>query len=338
MKRTIAFVAVAFITVTTLAVLTNGALAEEKIDVLLEGLKNPCGVAVQPETGDVFVSESAAGKVIRVVGRAAEDVIVNSPMDVYGKGPKYDIGPLGITFLEKERLVVADGGFPDGEEYVRVYNVPNTGQPALEYDDCTKVGPVAATEEMKAEGNFYGVAANDAAIFITCNGDDAKGWVAKVDILGTRFGDLARYIATKEAVNLDAPVGITISPRGQVVIGQMGEITVENDSKLTFYNTKTGKMLLDIDTGLHDIAALTYSPKGHLYALDFAWIDTTQGGLFRLDDDGEGGVNPVKITAIDKPTAMAFGPDGSLYITLIGAVDEGQQVGYGQLIRLEPGL
>ena len=322
------------------AMLAQVNLADEEVEVVLDGLKNPCGVAVQPGTGTVFVSESAAGRVIRVIDGEAQAVITGSSGDVYGKGPKYDIGPLGIVFLDEKRLAVADGGYPDGEEYIRVFEVPEPGQPAVAFEDGTKIGPVAATDEIKAEGNLYGVAATDTAIFVTCNGDDTKGWVAKAEIQGTEFGELKRFIATKEATNppTDAPVGITISPRGEIVIGQMGEINVENDSKLNFYNAKNGKVLLDRDTGLHDITALAYSPKGHLYALDFAWVDTAQGGLFRLDDDKENGISAHKIVGLDKPTCMALGSDGSLYITVIGAVAEGSQVGNGQLIRLKPGL
>jgi len=316
------------------------SMAEEKIEVVLDGLKNPCGVAVQPESGVIFVSESAAGRVIRVVDGVAQEVITGSAGDVYGKGPKYDIGPLGITFLDKGRLAVGDGGYQDGKEYVRIFAVPDPGQPALGYDDCERVGPLTDTETIKAEGNLYGIAASPAAIFVTCNGDDVKGWVAKIDMRGTKFGELNRFIPTKEATDppTDAPVGITISPRGEVVVGQMGEINVANDSKLTFYNAKNGNILLDRDTGLHDITALVYSPMEHLYALDFAWVDTSQGGLFRLDDDDENGIDAKKIADLDKPTAMAFGPDGSLFITIIGTVEGENQVGQGQLIRLEPGL
>src|SRR5688572_14940337 len=114
----------------------------------------------------------------------------------------------------------------------------------------------------------------------------------------------------------------------------MGEINVPNDALLTFYNPKTGKMRLNLETGLYDITGLAYSPKGHLYATDFAWMAAEEGGLFRLDAEGEGDqqtIKSVKIAGVQKPTALAFGKDGSLYITVI--TDEG-----GQLVRLAPGL
>jgi len=329
---------VSLVAVILFSAYANVGSAEEAIEVMLSGLKNPCGVAVQPETGVIFVSDGAAGRVIRVVDGEAQEVVAGSTIGQYGKGPIYDIGPLGIAFLDAKQLVAGDGGYADGEEYLRVFNIPDAGQPALAYDDCTKIGPLTGTDDVKAEGNLYGVAATEAAIYVTCNGDDTKGWVAKTDRDGTSFGDLTRFIATKEATEVDAPVAITISPRGEVVVGQMGEINVKHDSLLTFYNAKTGKLLDNRATGLHDITALAYSPKGHLYALDFAWAALEEGGLFRLDDDGEGGLAAVKITNLDKPTAMAFGNDGALYITLIGSVEEEQQVGQGQLIRLQPGL
>ena len=333
------FLAVAVLTAMCVSVSTaEEEIAEEKITTVLDGLKNPCGVAVQPGTGHVFVSDSAAGRIVRVVDGEAEDVITGSALGVYGKGPKYDIGPLGIVFLDKDRLLVGDGGYEDGQEFLRVFSVPESGQPALGYDDGTKIGPLVETDELKAEGNLYGVAATSAAIFATCNGDDTKGWVARSAVNGTKFEPLERFIATKEAVQVDAPVGITISPRGEVVIGQMGEINVANDSQLSMYNAIDGKLLANWETGLYDISAVAYSPQGHLYALDFAWMATGEGGLFRLDKD-EDGVKAVKICPLDKPTSMAFSAqDGALYITVIGELEEGSQVGSGKLLRLEPGL
>jgi DNA-binding beta-propeller fold protein YncE len=309
------------------ALLTAGGLsaAEPKVETILEGLINPCGVAIQPETGVVFVSDSGAGKVLRVVDGKAQDVIGGSPKDVYGKGPKYDIGPLGIAFFDKSTLVVGDGGFVDGEEFVRVFTVPEAGGKALDFDKDAKVkaGPLPATDELKAEGNFYALAVSKTAVYITSNGDDTKGWVHRLPIEGTKFGKLERWLATKEAVEVDAPVGITLSPRGEIVVGQMGEVNLPNDSLLTFYSAASGKKLLNLETKLHDITALAYHPKsGLLYATDFAWAAPDEGGLYRIDrgtKQGDPAVKTTKIVALEKPTAMAFAADGALYVATIGS-------------------
>ena len=316
------------------------AFAEVKTETIVSGLNNPCGVAIQPETGHVFVSDSGAGKVIRIVNGKAEDVIVGSPKDIYGKGPMYDIGPLGLIFLDKNTLVVGDGGYKDGEEYVRVYTVPEAGKAALDFDKDAKekIGPLAADGDVKPEGNLYGLAATSTAIYVTCNGDDTKGWVAKIERNGTKFGKLERSIPTKEQVEVDAPVAITINGEGQIVVGQMGEINKPKDGLLTFYSAKTGKKLLNLETGLFDLTGLGYAPKtGLLYATDFAWMEPAEGGLFRLDRENKGGTQSIKATKVaklDKPTALTFADDGSVYVTIIGTNKEGETGKAGAVLKL----
>jgi DNA-binding beta-propeller fold protein YncE len=322
------------------------ALAQDvKVEDVVGGLSNPCGVAVQPGSGQVFVSDSATGRVCRVVEGKLQDVVARSPKDVFGKGPFYEIGPLGLAFLNGGKsLAVGDGGYKDGEECIRVYTLPEAGK-TLDYekDAAAKLGPIAPEEGVVGEGNLYALAVTPTAIYVTCNGDDTKGWVGKVDIAGTKFGKLERYLPTKEMVEVDAPVGITISPRGEIVVGQFGENNKPKDSLLTFYSAKTGKMILNLETGLHDITALAYSPKtGYLYATDFAWMAPGEGGLFRLDatqGDAGQGVKTVKIASLERPTAMAFAPDGTLYITVIGPKkDDENAPKEGKLLKIASGL
>src|SRR4051812_18705891 len=97
---------------TALASLGLAAFAQDaKVEEVVGGLSNPCGVAVQPGTNQVFLSDSANGRVCRVVNGKLQDVITGSPKDVYGKGPFYDIGPLGLVFTsDGKSIVVGDGG------------------------------------------------------------------------------------------------------------------------------------------------------------------------------------------------------------------------------------
>jgi hypothetical protein len=341
MNRTLASICFGLVASWSLAAVAQ----EAKVETVVGGLSNPCGVAVQPETGHVFLSDSALGRVVRVVDGKLEDVITGFPKDVFGKGPFYDIGPLGLVFLDKNTLVVGDGGFKDGEECIRVYTVPEAGKPALNFDKDAKAksGPLTPAEGVLGEGNLYGLAATKSAIYVTCNGDDTKGWVAKADLTGSKLGKLERYIATKEAVEVDAPVAITISERGEIVVGQFGENNKPHDSLLTFYSAKTGMKIMNLEPGLYDITALAYSPKTKLlYATDFAWMAESEGGLFRLDaaqGNAATAVKAVKIAPLDKPTAMAFAPDGTLYITVIGPkkADENAPKD-GKLLKIAPGL
>ncbi|HZL90026.1 MAG TPA: hypothetical protein VFB96_16785 [Pirellulaceae bacterium] len=327
---------------TLAGLLASPALAQDaKVETVVNGLNNPCAIAIQPETGHVFVADSGAGRVVRIVEGKIEPVITGSPKDIYGKGPMYDVGPMGLAFLDKNTLVVGDGGYKDGEECLRVFTVPAAGSAPLNYekDALAKTNPLTATDDLKPEGNLYALAVTKNAVYVTCNGDDTKGWVSKADVNGTKLGELKRAIATKEATNVDAPVGIAVSPEGHIVIGQMGEINLPNDSLLTFYSAKDGKMLMNLTTNLFDISGLAYSPtKKQLYATDFAWMKLEDGGLFRLDKSGANAVKAVKIASLDKPTAIAFGSDGTCYITVIGTKKEGSDQPAGALLKIAPGL
>ena len=308
-------------------------------------LDNPSGIAIQPGTGHVFVAEhrgvvrffdkepDAEGKKAR--GRAME--IGQYPSDIYGKGPMYDIGPLGLAFQSATQIVVGDGSRIDGEELVRLYTLASTPaeKPAREDSASATLGPIKAGDlSAKGEGNFYGIAVTADAIYVTCNGDDTKGWISRAEIKDGEPGELKPFIATKEKLGVDAPVGITIGKNGELVVSQMGEMNVPGDSLLTIYDAKTGELKAKYETGLHDIAGLAYSPiTGKLYAVDFAWSDTKQGGLFELVIEGEK-CKPRKVCELDKPTAIAFDAQGNAYITAFGTAAEGDKTKPGQVLRV----
>lgn len=307
---------------------------------VIGGLSNPCGVAIQPGTGVVYVSDSAAGRVIRwnpSSSDEAEDAITGFPQDVYGKGPMYDIGPLGLAFTNFQTLIVGGGGHPDGSELLRVYGVPAPGATTKADSMQSSLGPIGPSDQtLKGEGNFYGVAATPNAIYVTCNGDDTKGWISKANVRGRRVTDFEPFIPTKTLVDVDAPVGITISKEGNLLVSQMGEMNVPNDSLLTAYSTD-GKLLYSVETGLYDIAGLAQHPaSGAIYAVDFAWMDTKEGGVFRLKLSGSGddlSVQATRVATLDRPSACVFADDGTLYVTTFGSGKEGQEKA-GQLVAI----
>ncbi len=304
-----------------------------KGEVVLEGLNNPSGLAIQPETAALFVADSGNHKIVKFVDGKSEDAITDFPGDVYGKGPMVNIGPLGLLFLDKNTLVVGGGGLPDGQELLRVYELPEDGK-AIKADAMKSSFKLEETDDVKGEGNFYALASTGDAIYVTCNGDDTKGWVSKATVKDHTVEDYQRYLATKEATEVDAPVGIAISPDGYLVVGQMGEINVPGDSLITFYDADSKEMLLNLKTGLHDIGAVAYSKRGQMYVLDYAWADPTQGGLFQIleDEKSDSGMRTKKITKLDKPTAMVFDASGNLFVTVIGEAADANSK--GQLIKI----
>ncbi|TXT21316.1 MAG: hypothetical protein FD138_4075 [Planctomycetota bacterium] len=307
------------------------AVAQDaKPTTVLGGIDNPCGVAVQAATGHVFIAAHSGVHRLDPKSGKAHVEISGFPTDIYGKGPKYNIGPLR----------------PDGDELVRIYKVGKDAahkdhEPIKEDAAVATLGPIKASEESaKGEGNFYGVASNGKSIFITCNGDDTKGWIAKSTASAGKPGALKLSIATKVATEVDAPVPVIFSLDGKdLVVGQMGEVsTPPGDSLLSIYDPETGKLKKNYKTGLNDIAGLAYSPKTKkLYATDYSWSDPKAGGLFRLDVDGDT-VKATKIASLDKPTALAFDKAGVLYVAVFGTVAEGSTKPAGSLLKFDSGL
>jgi sugar lactone lactonase YvrE len=327
------------------SLLANAAIAEEiaKAEVLAAGLNTPCGIAIQPGTDALFIAESGAGRIVCWNETKAEPVIVGFPLDTYGKGPSYKIGPLGLAFQDRDTLLVGDGGFPDGQEFVRVFTPPATGKAALNYDKDVrhKLGPLPAKEPLKAEGNLFGIVATKSALYVTCNGDDDKGWIAKAEISGSGYGELERSIATKVATGINAPSAIVVNEHsGDLVVGQMGATDRPHDSLLTFYNAKTGKLLMRLPTDLHDLTGLAYSPQtARLYAVDFAWSEAA-GGLYRLDAaliEGQQVAKAVRIATLEKPTSLAFDSAGALYVADLGKAGA-EPSSSGKVWKFAPGL
>lgn len=314
--------------VLALAVASAATAAEPTVKVVADGLDNPTGVAVQPGTGHLFVASRAGiHRVDPKTGKVNAEV-TGYPEDIYGKGPKYGIGPLGVAFINAEWLVVGDGSRVDGEEVVRIYKVSAepAKKPQKETEAAQTLGPIGPCEESpKGEGNFYGVATNGKSIYVTCNGDDTKGWIAHSTITDGKAGPLKLKIASKPLLNVDAPGPATFSPDGKLVVGQKGEVNQAGDSLLTIYNDK-GELETKIALGINDIVGLAYQPKtGKLFGTDFSWVAPANGALYELDPKAkEGGAK--KVVNLDKPTGCAFDADGTLYIAVFGSGEKKGQI------------
>lgn len=295
--------------------------------VVVGGLKNPAGVAVQPKSDEVFIADSGAGQIVKLkdVPGAYEllPVITGFPLDTYGKNPTYEIGPLSLAFLNKYTLVVGEGGLPDGQDVVRVYRVPHAGSiNASEMQQ--QLGPLrenAASEGVA--GNFFGALATATDLFVTCNGADTNGWIAKAPLSDGEVGELVPFIRTRDVTGAARPAAITLGRQGQIVVSQMGELHTPNDSLLTVYDPKSGGLLMNVATQLHDVTGVAISPQsGRIYAVDFSWMAPEEGGLYRLDlvkDGPETICKPTLLMSLDRPSALAFAPDGTLFITTFGS-------------------
>ena len=308
--------------------------------IVISGLTNPTGVAVQPTSNQVYIADSGAGRIVRlndVPGQyKVEPVITGFPQEGYGKNPTYKIGPLGLAFVNKYTLAVGGGGLPAGEDTVGIYRISQVG--AIDAADILQqLGPLPEGGDAKvAVGNYFGLVATPTALYVTCDSADRRGWIAKADVAGGNLEKLTPFVKPDDTLNLEGPTSIAIGRRGEMIVSQMGEPNVPADSHLTFYELQTGKAYLDVAAKLNDVTSIAVSPQtGRIYALDFSWIAPNEGGLYRLDltKDGEEWIcKPALLMPLDRPSAMAFSPEGELFITTFGS--HSQEHKGGLLVRI----
>jgi hypothetical protein len=315
-----------------------------KVEPIVSGLDNPMGIAIRPGTNELFISESGAGQVIRIMADKpgkTTTVLTGVPVGAAPAPFGFRVGPLGLAFLDRVTFAVGSGGKGPGQDVVGIYTL--AGDKTLKFDDARrKLGPIrAGNDSQTGEGFFHGVAAIPIALFVTSRGDASAGWISRAFVLdgNANVADLKPLIKTKALTQVGGPMALAISKRGELVVGESGAFDKPHDSAVSFYNPKDkGKLLLTAPTGMSDLIGLGYSPRsGNLYALDLSWSDPKEAGLYRIDaarPDGRMAAKAIKITSLERPTAMTFAPDGTLYATVLGAAKDGSNEKTGQVVRI----
>ncbi len=322
--------------------------------VLITGLDTPWSVAVQPTTFNWFISEAGKGRIVRFnpdgKEKEPQPIITGFSVREYGDNPKYKIGPLGLAFLDMQTLVVGGGDQGPGGDLVRMYTLPTKDKEEkdkplplnvndFKTDDTKpigKLGPIAIGDKSKNnEGNFFGLVttSNANTIFAIGQGSPDKGMILKADVVAGKPGELKPIFST-QSKETAAGFAMTLSPRGEIVVATGSEPNKPHSAKLIFFN-RSGKKLLQVETGLNEITGVAYGKKtGYLYVTELSSQEPAAGGLYRLDQDGLDRAKPVKIAALDRPTALAFVPDGSaMIVTILGKYPADSPEKPGQAIK-----
>lgn len=295
-----------------------------RIDVILDGLSYPSGIAIQPETGTVFVSDSGKGQVVRMENGQPVPVLTDFPLTPLEFAPDIQLGPMGLLFSDRNTLWVASGRQPDGQIVVRVFKLPE--DLAAMKAEAAQVGMTFAAEETEstAQPTLFSMATNPEALFATVISADGQGWIGRAPRADPPPTNIERFIELQSNAQSMRSAGITISPHGYLVIGTLGTLDEPSDGQIVFFDPVSKKMLLRLESGLHDISAVGYSPRKQMYALDLALAKPEEGGLFRIIADAKdpSGMSTKKIADFEHPTAMVFDSDGGLYVTVAGLADE----------------
>jgi DNA-binding beta-propeller fold protein YncE len=323
--------AVAFLATVCLATATARG-QEVKPEVVLEGLANPWGLAVQPRTERLFVANSGAGEVLWVDPKQPAErhpVVTGFPVEAFGPPPGYALGPVGLSFSGTNTLVVSAAGGAGRSSVVRAYTLAK--EPAAVAWDQGQ--PPAKAMGTGGAERFWRVAATGSEVFVAAAGPDS-GWIGQLE-LRRLAAPPARLVEAQALSGGRGAFALALNPRGELTAALAGSFDEPRDSRLVFCGARTGRVLLALPVELDDVVDLAYSPKtGRLYAADFSWRDPAQGGVFRLDAAAAGGVTAVRVASLERTTALAISDGGALFATVVGAAPDGQGPAAGRVVRL----
>jgi hypothetical protein len=324
------------------------AADELTVSTVLTGLQRPCGVAIRPEASgenyEIYVTDAGTGRIVRIRNSepgTGEDAIAGFASQRNGESFQSS-GPCGLFFLDRTRLVVTGSG-GDGHAFVRLYELSDGQTPlaAERYEQQVELSAGNAEAAASVE-SFHGLArtlANGSVadmLIIAAIGKQGSAGAWKLPIRAGTLGELESFATAALSDKSTVPGGVAVGPHGYVVIS---EPMVKNDSninRLRFLNPIDGSAALEVTVDLPAIASLAYSPRtGNLYAAAVGSRDTQRDGVYRFDDAGEPGrpaCIAVRVAEVRRPAALAFGPDGALYVAAWGEPNE-QDANSGVLIR-----
>jgi len=298
-------------------------------------LSNPAGVAIRPggsaESYEVFVADTGAGRIVSLVSNQpapARDTIIGFDTRAVKSRSLYSDGPQGVAFLDNMRLIVAGG--ESGAAFIRLYELREPDATLKADQFSQKVEPPVADDstDSKPRG-FHAIARTQAneqvpdLLIATSFGDEPDARMWKVPVRANTLGELEVFEVAPPRRDAPVAAGITVGTNGYVVSSRSAASS--NSSRLVFQNPIDGKVALELDVDLATIVSLAYSPTtGRLYASSAAPAGKGQGGIYRLDDNGQPGApacKAVRIAQVPNPTALGFGPDGALWITATGDSD-----------------
>ena len=307
------------------------------VQKLLTGLNAPTGVAIRPDSGDepceVFVADRGTGRIIKLVSNAPDsrvDIITGFPARAANDNSATSPGIQSLFFLDHTRLVVAGAG-DGGTPFLKLYELSDPVKPikAEEHKQVVELPGVTGrpAEDRRAFHDLARTRSNDRVadlLLAAATDENGAGSLWRVYVRANTLGEIGAFeIGNGE--NGESINGVAVTNSGYIVIADGPVKAADQAAELKFVNPSNGQLALQIKSGLHRIAGLAYSPKSDsLYAVG-ATAAGDSGGVYRIDDasaPGKPACKATKIADAARPTALAVGPDGSLYVTTLGESNE----------------
>ncbi len=277
------------------------------VTTVANGLNNPTGLAVRPD-GTLLVAESGAGRI------AALDADGNTSTfaSEFSTGTffPYDIGPLSLMLLEDGTLVVGEGGESTGRERISFYDT--TG---VELPDSVIV-PVSGS-------NFNGLALHPTTgdLYAVSTESDRIFRLPALD--GGGFGSAQEFVAAtaQPPISRAAPSGLAFEPDGMLLVA-FSDFEASGILRLTT-ESDAGSALVDV---LYETSSIVTSvavapSTGEVFFTEavYAGNQLGRGRVGRFIERDGAFTAETYIDDVTAPAALAFGPNGALYVATLGA-------------------
>jgi DNA-binding beta-propeller fold protein YncE len=337
---------------------TGTAAAAPTVSVVMSDLDNPRGLAFGPQ-GALYVAEAGrgdigqgdgpcftlgmkvcygpTGAVSRLWHGVQTRVATGLPSFANGagraQGPN-DIAMLGagdaeVTIGLEASPILRDELSADNPEWAgfgRLVQVSAGGQWRF-------VADLGAFEEQAnphprlVDTDPYGVLALPGATLVAdAGGNDLVRVAANGEVSLLALLPPVPQAGDQEPV----PSSVVVGPDGAYYAGEMtGAPFVDGAS--TIYRIAPGQAPEAYLSGFKAVIDLAFDAAGNLYVLQHATGPTTlmlPGKLIRVAPDG---TRTTVLDGLDRPTSVAIGPDGALYVT-----NHGLSVGDGEVLRIQP--
>ena len=320
------------------------------VEVILTGLQNPRGVALDAE-GGLLVAEAGtgddpvdvrqqSGKLTRFIDRSGdgdftdpgetepwfEHLPTYNAMNVYATGRDEVSGPSDVTVHGDGRVFLSiDGGF-DGFALSEISPEGSMGR------------------NLFARSNMTGIALglDERSIFAT---ESTLNQLVEVSLEGGDWRDIAAF-ATLDSGQQAVPAGLAVDPRnGHILVALFSGVAlaedgsfipfVLGDAKVLRVDPLTGRVVDEI-AGLTTAVDVTIDELGNVFVVEMA-ADHAElfargadlhdpdaipqhGGYLRFSGKvtmypADGGPPRILAEGLDAPTNITLGDDGALYVS-----------------------
>lgn len=333
------------------------------VSIYAAGFNNPRGLKFGPD-GMLYVAEAGPGGTGSTVGQCTQVVPPVGPYTGSAKGGRISrVDGNGVRHTVTDRLPTSNanpaiGGDPEGVADVAfigstlyalvagggcshgvangpngIYRIGASGGPILVADlgAFQKAHPVAHPEpgDFEPDGTWYSMVAVGQTLYAL---EPNHGELDKVSIRG----DVSRVADISASQGHIVPTAMAYHG-GAFYVGNLSTFPIAPGSSKIMLVSRTGGVST-VKTGLTTVLGVAFDNLGRMYVLE----NTTTAG-FPSPGTGDivrivGSKRDVIASGLNLPTAMTFGPDGALYVSVWGfGLPPSLPEGPGQVLRIRLG-